>query len=374
MSTYADDLSEEYEGQRKDYESFTESVRQLLSRLIKDADLDIVGIEDRTKTLEGFREKVDRPEKAQKYQSCSEVTDLSGIRVISYLQEEHDKICDIVRDNFVIDLKNSANKEELLDPDKFGYRSMHFVVSYSKDRLKLPEFKRYDGMKAEIQVRTVLQHAWAAIDWKLRYKTDVGVPNDIRRRLYRISALLESADDDFSHVSAAVRDLRAAYEAQISKGDLSLQVNQESLQLFLDRSELVRRLRKTADRAGYVISPGHPGSRNPLLNLLDTLNTAHIDKISELNASLKAVETRAKKYLEKVFAAWLTETKPKKLVIDLGGLIRILIISNAKKDLAQTILRKSPFGPELQRAVQEVVSEQTEIHNTSRKQAARQPS
>lgn len=357
MSTYADDLANEYEGQRPEYESFTNSVSQLLCRLIQDAGLDIVGIEDRTKTLDAFKEKVDRPEKAQKYESCNEVTDLSGIRVIAYLQEEHDQICEIVRENFSIDPESSANKEDLLDPDKFGYRSMHFVVSYGEDRLRLPEFRRFAGKKAEVQVRTVLQHAWAAIDWKLRYKTDIGVPNDIRRRLYRISALLESADDDFSRVSAAVRDLRASYEEQIKKGDLSLQVNQDSLQLFLDTSVLAQRLKDIAARTEYVIAPPHPYSRNPLLNLSVTLNTAEINKISELEERLKAVEPRAEEFLGKIFAAWWTKTKPKKLVIDLVGLIRLLVIATSEKDVAQAILVSSPFGPELHRAAEAVMND-----------------
>ena len=357
MSTYADDLAKEYAAQRNEYEAFTDSVCQLLHRLIQDAGLDIVGIECRTKTLDGFKEKVDRPEKAQRYQSCNEVTDLSGIRVIAYLQEEHDRVCEIVRENFIIDPENSANKEDLLDPDKFGYRSMHFVVSYSEDRLNLPEFKRFVGKMAEVQVRTALQHAWAAIDWKLRYKTDIGVPNDIRRRLYRISALLESADDDFSRVSEAVRDLRASYEEQILKGDLSLQVNQDSLQLFLDTSALVRRLKDIAARTKYVISPPHPHSRNPLLNLSVTLNTAEINKISELEARLKAVEPRAEEFLGKIFAAWWTKSKPKKLVVDLGGLIRLLVIAVSEKDVAQAILASSPFGAELQRAVEALVND-----------------
>lgn len=357
MSTYADDLAIEYAAQRNEYEAFADSVCQLIHRLIQDAGIEIVGIENRTKTLDAFKEKVDRPEKAQKYRYCNEVTDLSGIRVIAYRQEEHDQICNIVRENFIIDLENSANKEDLLDPDKFGYRSMHFVVSYGKDRIKLPEFKRFVGKKAEVQVRTVLQHAWAAIDWKLRYKTDIGVPNDIRRRLYRISALLESADDDFSRVSAAVRDLRASYEEKIQKGDLSLQVNQDSLQVFLDTSTLVQRLKDIAVRTKYVISPPHPQSRNPALNLSVTLNTAEINKISELEAQLRAVEQRAEKFLGKIFAAWWTKTKPKKLVINLEGLIRLLVIATSEKDIAQAILVKSPFGAELQRAVEAVVND-----------------
>jgi putative GTP pyrophosphokinase len=352
MSAYADKLVEEYKARRQGYVSFTQSVRDLLHQLIKVEGLDTVGIEDRTKELDSFKEKMDRPEKAQKYQSCADVTDLSGVRIICYLEQDSDKICQIIRKNFVIDEANSANKESLLDPDKFGYRSMHLVVSYGEDRLKLAEFKNFKEMKAEVQVRTILQHTWAAIDWKLRYKTDIGVPRDIRRRLYRISALLESAEDDFTRVSQLVHELRATYEQQIQKGNLAIEVNQESLDAFLTTSETVQRLKLVSERTGYVIGPPHPRSRNPLLNLSLTLHTAAIEDISELENQLEKAEPQAQEFLAQVHKAWWTPGKPRRLAVDLGTLIRLFVIQTADQKVAQAILDKSPFGPELNKAVQ----------------------
>jgi putative GTP pyrophosphokinase len=357
MTTYADQLAAEYKEKRQGYEDFTHSVRRVLEQLIKDASIDLVAIEYRTKNLESFKEKVDRPEKAQKYQSCKDITDLSGVRVVAFMREEHDKICQIIEKNFVVDPKNSANKEDLLAPDEFGYRSTHFVVSYNGDRLKLPEFTRFAEMKAEVQVRTLLQHAWAAIDWKLRYKTDIGVPNNIRRRLYRISALLESADDDFSRVSRLVQELREDYKKQLEVGDLKMEVNQESLELFLKSSKVVQQLKSIAVDVGYVIAPPHPRSLNPLLNLSLTLNTAGIDEISELEKRLEAALPRAKEFLGNIYAAWFTPGRPKRLGIDLGGLIRLLVTDTSDKLVAHAILQKTPFGPELNKAVQKVVDE-----------------
>jgi len=356
MSAYADKLVEEYRPQRQEYVSFTQSVRDLLQQLVKVEGLDIVGIEDRTKDLDSFKEKVDRSEKAQKYQCCADVTDLSGVRVICYLEQEADKICQIIRNNFDIDKANSANKEDLLAPDKFGYRSMHLVVSYGEDRLKLAEFKNCKEKKVEVQVRTILQHTWAAIDWKLRYKTDIGVPRDIRRRLYRISALLESAEDDFTRVSQLVHDLRATYDQQIQKGNLAIEVNQESLDAFLTTSETVQRLKSLSEQTEYFIGPPHPRSRNPLLNLSLTLHTAAIEDISKLEDQLEKAEPHAQEFLEQVHKAWWTQGKPRRLVVDLGTLIRLFVIQTADQKVAQAILDKCPFGPELHKAVQKVVA------------------
>ena len=60
------------------------------------------------------------------------------------------------------------------------------------------EWKKFSGIKFEIQIRTVLQHAWSAISHKLEYKTVNDVPKKMRRQLFRISALLEIGDQEFS--------------------------------------------------------------------------------------------------------------------------------------------------------------------------------
>ncbi len=232
------------------------------------------------------------------------MTDLSGIRIITYLQDEHESLDKVIKINFEIDWPNSGNKEDLLKPDQFGYRSMHYVVSYPEDRLKLAEFKRFAGKKAEIQMRTILQHAWAQIDWKLRYKTDVGVPDAIRRRLFRISALLEAAEDDLSRVSTLVEDLREKYEAQIESGNLEIDVNQESLDLFINKSEIVKELETIAKENGYAIGPPHPRSRNPWLNLTETLNIAGVTRIDDLERRLQTVQPRAASFLSSVHGAW----------------------------------------------------------------------
>lgn len=58
----------------------------------------------------------------------------------------------------------------------------------------------YVGLKAEIQVRTTLQHAWASIEHKLRYKSDIKLPEEERRELSSIAASFESYDKAFKRI------------------------------------------------------------------------------------------------------------------------------------------------------------------------------
>lgn len=202
----------EYDSQSATYEAFGKSVATLLERLLQAKGVDHLPIEWRTKERVSVAEKIVRPDKAGKYERLTDLTDISGVRVIAFLQEDCENICQIIKDNFSVDYENSIRKVDELDPDRFGYTSIHYVVSHADERLKWPEFSDFEGMRAEIQVRTVLQHSWAAIDWKLRYKSKAEVPVSLRRRLHRISALLEAADSEFSAYPLA----RNASELSIS--------------------------------------------------------------------------------------------------------------------------------------------------------------
>jgi putative GTP pyrophosphokinase len=241
---------------------------------------------------------------------------------------------------------------------------LHFVVSFKDDWLKLPPFKRFAGKKAELQIRTILEHAWASIDWKIRYKAEENVPKDMKRALYRISALLESVDLDFTNLNKLSLGLTKRYEASIKENNLAIEANQESLELFLSKSDTVHELEGLARAANFQINhQKNPRTRNPMLNLSITLQVAGITRISELKEQLKAAKDGASIFLRKLYQEWDKNTKeapnrPKMLDIDLGSLIRLLVIERSSKEIARKILQKSPFGSrELNKAVQGVVAE-----------------
>ena len=87
----------------------------------------------------------------------------------------------MIEREFDIDWAYSSRRGEDDPPDRFGYRSDHYIV-------RTPADERFAGLSAEIQVRTVMQHAWAAVDHRIRYKAD-DLPRDLSRRLFRLNAL-----------------------------------------------------------------------------------------------------------------------------------------------------------------------------------------
>jgi putative GTP pyrophosphokinase len=187
---------------------------------------------------------------------------------------------------------------EDLEPDRFGYRSVHFVVSLSKDRAKLTEWGVFSGKRAEIQLRTATQHAWAAVEHKLSYKRTREAPRDLRRRLLRLSALFELADEQFSGVRKQLEDVEAQYSDEVRGGNLDLPLDKASLEAFIAENAVVGGLITKARKAGIKVadsqSPEYESDRDiDLRDLLTVLDRLNISTVAELDAALRKKSSMA---------------------------------------------------------------------------------
>lgn len=128
------------------------------------------------------------------------------------------------------------DKSDLLDKSQtVGYRSVHYVVHLNTSRLALPEYSRFRGLVAEIQVRTILQHAWAEIEHDTRYKAVDVAPTAIARRFVALAGLLEIADREFQALQGSYE--RVSHEARqlVAQGRLNdVEVTPEVLRAYLD--------------------------------------------------------------------------------------------------------------------------------------------
>jgi ppGpp synthetase/RelA/SpoT-type nucleotidyltranferase/chaperonin cofactor prefoldin len=192
------------------YTSFLENVLKLACEKV--APLAIV--QTRAKTVHSFAEKAIRKlpmgevlqtftsEKQWKeyFNPVSEFTDLCGARVITQTYEEAERVCHFIRENFEIDQINSEDKKSQLRADQFGYLSVHHIVLVPKGKALLNHKidRHIRGLKAEIQVRTLLQHAWADISHDSLYKHQFKVPEKWQRDMARLAAVLEAADKEFT--------------------------------------------------------------------------------------------------------------------------------------------------------------------------------
>ena len=96
---------------------------------------------------------------------------MAGVRIVCYLPQDILPIQNIVESLFDVDRDNSMNKADLLNSNKVGYLSVHYIVSLKEEFLS-GEQRKYKGMKCEIQLRTVLQDAWSQVFHDRQYKSN----------------------------------------------------------------------------------------------------------------------------------------------------------------------------------------------------------
>ena len=346
------DILAQYDAQKDHYEAFAKSIADLLDRLIKFNDIDILPIEFRTKDRNSLSAKIVRPDKIGKYSKLSDITDISGVRVIAFLAEDCEEICKILEDNFSIDVANSINKEDELDPDRFGYLSRHYVLGHNESRINLPELCEFEGMQSEIQVRTVLQHSWAAIDWKLRYKSPAEVPAALRRRLYRISALLETADSEFSSIAREADDIREFYKRELSANNYHIPIDAESMQIYLQTNARLEKLFKRAARSGLDVVKIDFETHGRLAFLIYSLRAGDHYLISDVDGLIKKNHAKHIENLKLLFSVWDRNG----LALSLETMIRVLFVMNSDVDVAEEMIDASPISINLGTALREIVN------------------
>ncbi|MBI3890545.1 MAG: hypothetical protein HY303_03340 [Candidatus Wallbacteria bacterium] len=219
------------------YAALTRKVERVLTRLLREARIAVHAVTHRVKQKSRLRAKLDAP--GNKYQQLSEIMDIAGVRVITYFQDHVDLVSEIIEREFVVDNDNSVDKGDLLDPDRFGYLSRHYVVELPTRRLTTKERERFRGVKCEIQIRSILQHAWAEIEHDLGYKTKEAVPREIRRGFSRLAGVLEIADTEFVRIRETLAAFARDVASKIDAGLQGLQIDKPSLWGFIRRSPVV---------------------------------------------------------------------------------------------------------------------------------------
>lgn len=144
----------------------------------------------------------------------SEIKDLIGIRVICSYEDEISKISNIISENFTI-LKNENKSEERIRENTFGYKGLHLDIKLSKDRESLDEYTKIKDFQVELQIRTVIQHAWSSLDHKIIYKKEEHP--ELLRSVARLAALFEIADSEFIRLRKETENLELKSEEKINK-------------------------------------------------------------------------------------------------------------------------------------------------------------
>lgn len=250
----------------------TKTVTTMAEGLLADNKIDYLKITGRTKEQAAVLEKIKRKGYANPQQ---QLTDISGIRIIVYLESDLQKVSSLIRSAFEVDEENSLDKDALLSTDRIGYRSIHFVCSLGQKRGEFQEYKGLEALKFEFQIRTVLQHAWAELSHDRKYKFSGVLAPDLERKLNLYAGLLEIADKGFDETAHAIDKYAQIINKQTAKGELDIEITSLSLKSYIEKWCKTNK-----------ITLKSRGSKDDLEDLIDELNQFGIKTLAQLNKTI----------------------------------------------------------------------------------------
>ena len=215
-------------------ENLAKEAYDIMLNALNEQGIYVTGIEHRVKTEKSLIGKLEL--KGAKYKSIDDITDLVGLRVITFYTDEVDKVAAIAKRVFDIDWKESVDKRKLHQLDSFGYNSLHYIC-----RLKT------GGPRFELQMRTALQHVWSTIEHDTGYKGVVKIPPEYKRQFSRLAGMMELIDDEFSRLRTVLTDYRRQTLALVKNGKLDdVPLSAETFRSYLELQPFDRLNRRIA--------------------------------------------------------------------------------------------------------------------------------
>jgi ppGpp synthetase/RelA/SpoT-type nucleotidyltranferase len=221
-------------------------------------------VEARPKGIPSFAEKILRkrefyqdPKDPQPPDPLIRMTDLCGGRVICQTNEEVHAVCQFIEKAFVIDWANSEDVSKRLKTTEFGYRSVHYIVQVDPIKLQAagiatpvpPAVLGFAAevlgphaaglpLKAEIQVRTLLEQASSGLGHDTLYKTELTVPGPVQREYAALAAVLEGADREIARLLTLFGNFKSNFGAWHDRTEVEKEIAYGRVLLSLPDADL----------------------------------------------------------------------------------------------------------------------------------------
>jgi len=240
---WAEEQIESYAKRRPDYVVFGETLERVLREIAKKHSPAAI-VQVRPKTIPSFAEKIFR-KKAKCMDPVNEFTDLCGGRVITHTADEVEAISRFIEESFLIDWENSEDVSRRLKPSEFGYRSVHYIVTFAEGvfpsedvPVEIPQsLYSMANPRAEVQVRTLLDHSWADISHDRAYKSGFLVPEKWERELARLAAQLEDCGEDMSRICYGLAAYETSYGSYMNEDEMRAEIEIQEFVLEQDPAD-----------------------------------------------------------------------------------------------------------------------------------------
>ncbi len=260
----SDILKKDYDAQQASAERFRSALVEQIKELISQNNISLaVPIESRVKSWSSISGNIEKTNLELK--NILQLDDFVGVRLIFLFKRDLNKCSELIEKYLeVIEKEDTASR---LDESQFGYQSYHYVIKLPKKWLSIPTLRDFAKYKAEIQIRTIAQHIWAAASHNLQYKQEDNVPKTVKRSIYRVSALLETVDLEFERVLSE----REEYVTELKPETQDEKLNVDLLKKILDSHLPIKNRTDDEDYSG----------------LITNLSNCEITKSSELISLIK---------------------------------------------------------------------------------------
>ncbi len=290
-----DEIGIRYVESLKLYEEYATRIRNLIQDLVE-----LEGVE--FYAIDGWAEP---PAELLRILSDLEEKDLAGVdlvtvRVLLRFPEDVLRIEEVVKAEFEIDSSRSVPSSGLEDPYRFGYPAVVYILSLSKSRSNLREWEKYKDLSFRLELRTMLQEAWATIFPKVNQTVGTLSEKKFTRELVLLAALLEKADQGFLDLRNEIKDeavlIPPVKQIGQPKNDAinaeKLFTDEELYNVFKEDETLLGKWNAAAIEAGFPeFTPNADYLRESFSYLCNIFRASGIDTISEVKKFLSEIET-----------------------------------------------------------------------------------
>lgn len=147
-----------------------------------------------------------------------EITDKVGTRFVVLLTTEISHISKIVEkcESWIQSKDRDFEEEKLKAPEFFTYQSVHYIVR-NKNSFDFENSTIPIDIPCEIQIRTLLQHAYSELTHDTIYKPTVRTTPKIKRLIARSMALIETTDNIFLNVMEELNNIENKRKELLNK-------------------------------------------------------------------------------------------------------------------------------------------------------------
>ncbi len=195
----------------------SEAIGDAIRARLRDDGLNHHTVQARIKELDSVRDKLERLTADGKFKyarGLEQLDDLIGVRVIMFLEPDIADVATALKGQFNCsedDDKTSSQRRN----GQIGYAGRHLILEVPAENVPIG-CQPFIGVRFEVQIRTVLQHAWAAFEHDIRYKGLAEANAEVDRAFTMASTLIELADAQFSAINDIVKRRQAESTAEFA--------------------------------------------------------------------------------------------------------------------------------------------------------------